>query len=94
MKDEAAHESRRKANAGNEDYRHFHDQERAQQVVAMFLKTTAALSSRDALIEYLINLKQAFKAGERDDKSVFNAKTYRRAARAFINDEITRFQAF
>jgi len=94
MNDDAVHECRRKANAGKENYRHFYDEERAQQVVAMFLETTAALSSLDALVDYLINLKQAFKVGERDDKNAFSVKTYRRAARAFISVEITRFQAF
>ena len=36
MKDDAAEDCRRKARAGDEKYRYLHDQERAEQMVAMY----------------------------------------------------------
>ena len=91
MKDDAADECRRKARAGDDNYRHFHDEERAEQMVAMFLKTTAALMHRDTLLAYLTELRQAFKGGGHLDKSVFDGRTYRRAAVKCIDREIRRF---
>ena len=93
MKHDAAEDCRRKARAGAENYRYLHDQERAEQMVAMFLKTTAALACRESLLEYLTEMREGFRAGRRDDKTIFDTKTYRRAAVASIDQELRRFKA-
>ena len=58
----------------------------------MYLKTTAALARRETLLEYLAEMRESFRVGRRDDTSIFDAKTYRRAAVASIDREIRRFK--
>ncbi|MGH6616425.1 hypothetical protein [Sphingomonas sp.] len=76
---------------GKTDYKRFHDEDLAEHMMATFLSTSAALTSRDALLTQLADLQESVADGRHDAEGMYNAKHYRQAARKYLNTLIGDF---
>ncbi|MEQ1541819.1 MAG: hypothetical protein WA793_12730 [Sphingorhabdus sp.] len=74
----------REVRLGKTEYRDFHDEALAQAMIAFTLKTDAALENRGRFIRRLDELRAEVTSGRFDATGMYDEKTYRKAARAYI----------
>jgi hypothetical protein len=75
---------KREVRLGKTEYRDFHDEALAQAMIAFTLKTDAALENRDRFVRRLDELRTEVTSGRFDAAGMYDEKTYRKAARAYI----------
>lgn len=75
---------KREVRHGKIEYRDFHDESLAQAMIAFTLKSDVALENRELLIRRLDELRAQVTSGRIDAAGMYDEKTYRKAARAYI----------
>lgn len=84
MKNGDADRCKGEVRAGNEAYKRFHDEERAEELVAFMLGTDAALASRERLLARLAEFKADVAARGFRAAGIYDQKVFDRAAIRYL----------